>query len=185
MGYGVTRGKMFYYDSVLKENESNFDWEKALKYLDLLYVKKHSEQIAATIVGFAWYYFIDGAVESKSYNLESCQIGLDYWKKYLDIGFKEFYDDPSFCFIAGYTLALHGFFIDGGTNADQEELGYSLIKKCQQTTDNDTLKDVSACFLKRRWVKKIVSSGLKEDRLKLLFDTDSLIDKYFIRIFSN
>ena len=50
MGYGVTRGKMFYYDSVLKENESNFDWEKALKYLDLLYVKKHSEQIAATIV---------------------------------------------------------------------------------------------------------------------------------------
>ena len=81
---------MFYYDLVLKESESKFNWKIALEYLDMLYVEEHSEQIVVTIVGFAWYYFIEGAVESKSYNLESCQIGLDYWKKYLDIGLRSF-----------------------------------------------------------------------------------------------
>ena len=175
---------MFYYDLVLKESESKFNWKIALEYLDMLYVEEHSEQIVVTIVGFAWYYFIEGAVESKSYNLESCQIGLDYWKKYLDIGFKEFYDSPFFCFIAGYTLALHGFFIEGEAHVDQEERGYSLMKKCLKTANDDILKEVSDCFLKRRNATNIGSFGLKEDRLKLLFDTDSLIDKYFIRIFS-
>lgn len=175
---------MFYYDSVLKNCESNNEWGKALVYLDSLFNKTRNEQLVVTAVGFAWYYFIEGAVESKNYNSKNNYIGLEYWKKYLSIGFNKFSNSSYFCFIAGYTLALHGFFISDESNINQEEKGYSLIKKCEQTSKNAILKNISACFLERRNSKKIIDSNLTEVQLKALFNTDSLLDRYFINIFS-
>ena len=175
---------MFYYDSVLKSYEDKYNWKKCLEYLDLLFRREENVQIVITAIGFAWYYFISGAAESKTYDLKDSYIGLEYWKKYLNIGFNKFSNSSYFCFIAGYTLALHGFFISDESNINQEEKGYSLIKKCEQTSKNAILKNISACFLERRNSKKIIDSNLTEVQLKALFNTDSLLDRYFINIFS-
>lgn len=60
---------------------------------------------------------------------------MSKWKESIDKGLKEFFDSDCFCFVAGYTLKLHGFYFD----FEYESKGHMLMERCRLITSNDRL----------------------------------------------
>ena len=77
---------IFYFDEKLIQYEKKFEWNDALNYLENLYKEHQSIQIVNTLIGFSWYYLIEGGVDSGRYENDDCKKALVLWKKYLDIG---------------------------------------------------------------------------------------------------
>ena len=103
---------MFYFDENLKEYESKCLWDKSLIYLENLFLNDPTCDKLNSLVGFAWYYLIEGPVVSKKYGKDENIIAMDIWEKYIDVGFEQYSNNFGFCFIAGYALLMHGFYID-------------------------------------------------------------------------
>ena len=100
---------VFYYDRTLSAYEESFQWDQALSYLETLYHQREDARILYSLVGFSWFYEIEGPHESKLHADDPNRSALGVWKKYLDLGERKAGKDPLFLFIAGYTLSLHGF----------------------------------------------------------------------------
>lgn len=75
---------MFYFDSVLKKYEDNYDWDLALIHLENLY-KDESIELLTTLIGFSWYYLSEGPLESKLYSKDDDAYPMKIWKKYVDL----------------------------------------------------------------------------------------------------
>ena len=172
---------MFYYDNILKKYESNYLWDKSLLYLKKLYDDNPSAEVLNSLIGFSWYYLIEGLVESKTYNIAS-NVALEIWSTFLDVGFESYNDTPSFCFIAGYTILLHGFYIDKYKDS-YEEFGLSIIKKILYSNDY-LLKKIVNIILEYQAQKKYKPLKLNQELISKIFIGDSMLDKYFREIFS-
>lgn len=170
---------IFYFDQKLKEYEDNFNWDQALIYLEDVYKKTRNIKVINSLIGFSWYYFIEGGVESQKYSKDCCERGLMTWKKYIDIGIQEYYNDPSFNFICGYTLFLHGFFI----NVEYEKMGMMFMKNCLKLS-NGTIKLLANYFLKNTSKRKYVVLENNVEICEDLFDGNSLLERYFFEIYS-
>lgn len=103
---------VFYFDEMLLAYEGLYQWDQALNYLEELYLERIDRRILYSLIGFSWFYLIEGPVVSKKYANDQNTMALNIWKKYIDIGTPEAYEDPFFNFIAGYTLSLHGYYIN-------------------------------------------------------------------------
>ena len=119
---------MFYFDGTLKKYELEYSWDEALVYLEELFLSNPSYEKLNSLVGFAWYYLIEGPIDSGKYNEDENNIALDIWERYIGVGLEQYLNITSFCFIAGYTLLMHGFYIDK-YKCDYEQIGLDLLKK--------------------------------------------------------
>lgn len=173
---------MFYFDSNIKRFESEYSWDKALIYLESLFLKQTDKSILDSIVGFSWYYLIEGHIVSKKYDKDKNLLALDFWKRYLKIGLNNYKEDPAFCFIAGYTLLMNGFYIDE-YNTNSELIGIALLKKAANTT-NVNLKELVNLILKIQRQKKYESLKMNKKALDELFNHDSLLEQYFKELYT-
>ncbi len=173
---------MFYYDMNLKKYESEFLWNKSLLYLEDLFLDKSTCEKTNSLVGFAWYYLIEGPIYSGKYDKDENSIALEIWKRYLKIGFKMFHNEPSFNFIAGYSLMMHGFYIEEYKN-NYEQIGLDMLNKVKNSADQN-LKEVVNIIFEYQKQKKYKPLKIKQEVIKQIFGGDSLLEKYFIELYS-
>ena len=173
---------MFYFDKNIKRFESENSWDKALIYLESLFFKQQDNRILNSLVGFSWYYLIEGPIVSKKYDKDENLLALDIWKKHLKNGLKNHKKDPAFYFIAGYTLLLHGFYIDDYSK-NSELTGINLLKKAVNT-NNIELQELVNLILKMQMQKKYKPLKMDKKVLEKLFNHGSLLEQYFIELYS-
>lgn len=170
---------LFYYDDYIEQLEQQFLWDKSLAYLERIYSLNQEISKLNSLIGFAWFYEIEGPIISKKYGNDPNKNALAIWKKYIDLGNKIAADDPTQLFISGYTLSLHGFFISG----EYERKGLDYMRKCQAITDNPMLKQLADNFLLNRNSRKYKHIEKGSDICQKLFDGQSLLDEYFREIY--
>lgn len=173
---------MFYFDETIKEFEKAYLWDNALSYLEELFEKRPSVEILNSLVGYSWFYLIEGPIESGTYEKDPSVLPLPMWEKYLKIGKECFATNASFSFIAGYTLLLHGFHIKEYEKTS-ELIGKKLLLQAQKTADNPPLKELVDLILSRSEQKKYVQKKLKREVIEQLFINDSLLENYFKEVF--
>lgn len=171
---------IFYFDKRIKELESEMRFNDSLFYLESLYIKNHSIEILNSLIGFSWYYFIEGPIESKRYDKEDTTKSFEYWKKYVDEAINNFYNcEASTLFICGYTLSLHGFFLE----KTYEQKASLFIKQSLENCKDESLFELIKTFQAMSNQKKYKPLKISDKYLMDLFDTNSLIGKYFIEIY--
>ena len=173
--------EFFYFDKKLCTYENLFQWDRALIYLESLYSKNKDITLLNSLIGYSWYYLIEGPVVSQEYENDKSVMALAVWKKYIDLGAQEARNNPFFNFIAGYTLSLHGFYI----NEEYERKGHVFMKNCLDMSNNLMLKNLSENFLKNERSPKYIP--LKDGRAicTQLFKGESLLDRYFNKIYTD
>ena len=174
---------MFYYDEKIKKYEKDCSWDESLLYLENSFLIESTCEKLNSLVGFSWYYLIEGPVDSGKYEKDENHLALDLWKKYLGIGLEKYINDPRFCFVAGYTVLLHGFYIES-YQLNYESLGLELLARASMTL-NPYLKETSCLVIDRQHRKKHTPIGIDRDILLNIFSNDSLLEKYFIEVFSS
>ena len=94
------------------------------------------------------------------------------------MGVKDHIDDSEFCYVAGYTYYLHGYYINEAD--DEEEEGRKLIRRCSELSENESLKALANNFNKKhsKWKKYERMENAKEICAEL-FPSDSILDEYF------
>ena len=160
---------LFYYDEDLYEAEKRQDLVAAI---NILLKKAESENNAknlSTLLINAWFYYMEGDVNTSPISYDA-DLFKSVWKSSIDRGLKEFSNSDCFCFAAGYTLNLHGFYFD----LEYESLGYGLMEKCRSLTLDDRLLGIANYYLEN---KKFHYKN--RDYYKTLFSNNSIIDKYF------
>lgn len=172
---------MFYFDGNLKKYESNHSWDKSLLYLERLFQEQPTIEKLNSLVGFAWYYLIEGPNDSGAYDKDENNIALDMWEKYIGVGLEQYPNVPSFCFIAGYSLLLHGFYIEKYKH-NNEQTGIDLLKKANGSTA-DALKEIVNIVLERQKKKRYKQLKVKHEVLEQIFHGDSLLGKYFKELY--
>lgn len=175
---------MFYFDEKLKNFEDNKDFNNALFYLESLYGKNNSVEILNSLIGFSWYYFVEGPIDSGKYDREDTTIAREFWKKYIDkvigSGDGDFSDiDPSTLYICGYTLSLHGLFLDG----EYEQIGSRLMKMARETCHDEALSELINIFLTMEKQRRYKPLKVSDNSLSRLFDENSLIGEYFLELY--
>ena len=173
---------MFYFDVNLKKYETEHSWDKALLYLESLYLNQPTCDKLNSLVGFSWYYLVEGPIDSGKYDKDENCIALDIWKKYLRIGFENHFDNPSFCFIAGYSLLMHGFYIEEySTNC--EKVGLNILNKINDSNETN-LKEVVGIIFEYQRQKKYRPLKIKQEVLNQKFKSESLLEQYFKELYS-
>lgn len=172
---------MFYFDGNLKRYEKECSWDKALVYLENLFAKQYNIQILNSLIGFSWYYLIEGPVDSGRFEEDDNHIALIVWKKYLEIGINNYKTDYSFCLIAGYTLLMHGFYIDE-YRKNSELIALQMLKYAMNASDLN-IKEFSKCILKLQQQKRYKPIKLHQEVFNALFYNDSLLENYFRHLY--
>ncbi len=180
-GLEVEDEKLFYFDDSLKKHETEYSWDKALIYLENLFLNQPSSEKLNSLVGFSWYYLIEGPIDSGKYDKDENLIALDIWKKYLSIGLREYSNDPHFCFVAGYSILMHGFYIEEYKN-NYEQVGVNLLN-CAKVFNEPKLKEVVNIILEYQEQKKYKILKVKQETLNMLFSNDSLLENYFKKLY--
>lgn len=171
---------MFYFDTKIKEFEHEMRFNDSLSYLENLYIKNNSSEILNSLIGFSWYYFIEGPIDSKRYENEDTTKSFECWQKYIDRAINNFYIcESSTLFICGYTLSLHGFLL--GQNYEQK--ASLFIKQSIESCRDELLSELIKTFQVMSNKKKYKPLKVSDNVLKSLFDVNSLIGKYFIEMF--
>ncbi len=174
--------EMFYFDEALRGYEENFQWIMALNYLEEKLFEKFDWSILNSLVGFAWFYYIKVKENNQSDTRQGEDI-MRVWKKYVDYGIDTMLN-PYFAFIAGYTLTLHGFYLDDKFQGEYQIKGEMLIYKCLDLAEGTRLKKFASHFLKMNNVKKYVPLKADNKILQKLFGSESLLGQYFIKLYS-
>lgn len=173
---------MFYFDANLKEYESEYSWDKALIYLENLFLNNPTYDKLNSLIGFAWYYLIEGPVDSGKYGKDENSKALYIWKKYLNLGFEQYLNVPTFCFIAGYSLLLHGFYIEE-YKTNYEQVGLRMLNNAINSTDNN-LKEVANTVTLSQKQKKYMKPKVRREVLEQIFCGESLIERYFKELYT-
>lgn len=171
--------QIFYYDKVIEDYEMKSKYKLVITHLENLYKENSTAELICSLIGYSWYYLI----ECDCLNPSEWQFFLDKFHYYIDLGLDKFIDNNKFCFVAGYTLDLHGFYIDKA----YEQKGIVLMNKCIELSKNKYLKLLACYFVdnaKKSRLKKIRLKKEDKHYLFLLFPNNSMIDVYFREIFS-
>ena len=172
---------MFYFDEKLKEYEATYSWDKALTHLENLFIESPTCEKLNSLVGFSWYYLIEGPIDSGKYGKDENSIALDIWEKYLDIGFEKYSDSPSFCFIAGYSLLMHGFYMNK-YRSNNEQVGTNLLNKVKNS-NADRLKVLVSIVLEHQNQKTYKPLKINQEVPRQIFVNESLLEGYFLGLF--
>lgn len=172
---------IFYYDRTLSAYEESFQWDQALSYLEALYHQQEDARILYSLVGFSWFYEIEGPHESKLHADDPNRSALGVWKKNLDLGERKASADPLFLFIAGYTLFLHGFLLGD----PYEERGATYMRSCLALARDVFLRQLAENFLLNEHTKKYVAVQNGKAICEQLFCGSSLLDRYFWEIYGS
>ena len=171
---------MFYYDLNLKKYESLYKWDDALIYLEKLY-KGNDVTLLTTIIGFSWYYFVEGPLISKMYSKDESLNPQKIWKKYVDLTIKNNISDQYLLYILGYTLSVHGLYL--GPN--YESIGNQYMQKAKMVCTDPKLSVLLDTFIEMSNRKKYEPVYLPDELLLEVFNSGSLLDKYFIDTYKN
>lgn len=131
-----------------------------------------------SLVGFSWYYLIEGPIDSGLYEDGSSKMPLYFWKKYIDIGCAKASCDPFFYYVAGYTLSISGLWID----ESYEKRGSLYVRKSLELTDCTLLQQLANNFLLNEFSKKYTRLCNSKEICASFFNGKSLLDKYFVEI---
>lgn len=172
---------IFYFDQMLFCYEELYQWDQALNYLERLYFEGKDRHMLYSLIGFSWFYLIEGPVVSKKYGDDQNTMALSIWKKYIDIGVLEAYEDSFFCFIAGYSLSLHGDYI----SEDYEKMGHQFINSCAGWADDVFIQQLAENFLMNEHSDKYIPINSGKTICEQLFNGDSLLDRYFNEIYGS
>lgn len=173
---------MLYFDDNLKKYESEYSWDRALLYLENLFLSDSDCEKLNSLTGFAWYYLTEGPIDSGKYGKDENIIALDVWKKYLSIGLEQYSSVPYFCFIAGYSLLMNGFLIEE-YKYNYEQVGIHLLDRANNSTACNLKEVVNITFEYQRQ-KKYKPLKIKREVLEQVFHGESLLEKYFKEIYS-
>lgn len=174
---------MFYFDGNLKRYEAEYSWDKSLLYLERSFQEEPTTEKLNSLVGFAWYYLIEGPIDSKKYGNDENIIALDIWEKYLDVGFKQYFSSPGFCFVAGYSLLMHGFYLEK-YKINYQQVGIELLNKAIDFADKN-LQEVVNVILKHLKQRKYKPLKVKHDVLEQIFRGESLLEGYFKELYAD
>lgn len=168
----------FYYDSKIRENEKKLNFTPVIKHLESLFQISPNIDILVTLIGTTWFYFIEGNINQSpiDYDWEFYQ---NKWKQYIDVGWENFNDYEKFCYIAGYTLSLHGFYI----NENYEQIGLTFMKKCFEISTTKEIKVLAEYFIQNAIKRKKLNQSAINEACQNLFPTDSILDSYFKEIY--
>ena len=170
----------FYCDKQVIEYEKHFKWDCVLSYLEQLYSECNKNDILNALIGYSWYYLIEGPVISGKYAEDDNVNALDVWKKYIDIGIHAAKDDPSFLFIAGYTLSLHGFLI----GAEYEQTGSHLLRECLALSKCTMTCELARSIINNENASHYLLPGNGKEICLNLFGCESMLSEYFTEIFA-
>ena len=171
---------LFYFDEIVNEYETHFQWDRSLRYLEDLYAENPQPSILSTLIGCSWFYLVEGPIISREYGNDENILPLEYWKKYIDIGMVPAYQDPYLAFISGYTLSLDGEVYLG---PKYEHQGYLLMKRCAEIADDPCLKELAINFIQNTRSREHVPISNSNTICSKLFCDESLIDQYFREIY--
>lgn len=172
----------FYYDDKMRKYEGKLNFTPIIFHLENLFEISPNEDLLATLIGVAWYYCIEGNVNQTPIDYD-WRLYLYKWKQYIDLGSEKFNGSEKFCYIAGYTLSLHGFYI----SESYKKNGLTLMKKCFEICEDKNLKIIAQNFLKNANKRNKGYIRIKnfENICKNLFPTNSMLDCYFKEIYNN
>ncbi len=88
----------------------------------------------------------------RSFEYSEQETYINIWRKYIDIGESEAGNDPTFCFIAGYTLSMHGFLIA----EPYEYKGSDFIERCTKLTNDLLLRSIAKNFILNETSKQYI-----------------------------
>ena len=160
---------LFYYDNDLRKAEKQLDLVEVIRILSKKANCEKNARNLSTLLINAWFYYFEGDVNSFPVTYDA-DLFISTWKESIDKGVKEFFDSDCFCFVAGYTLKLHGFYFD----FEYESKGQMLMERCRQITLDDRLLG----FANYNMGNKKFPYKSKE-YYKKLFANNSIIDQYF------
>lgn len=163
----------FYFDEKIKKYEKELDFSPVISYLEEIFNQKPSEDILVTLIGSSWYYLVEGDVNQSPQNYD-WKYFLDKWKQYIDIGIAKFNNSEKFCYIAGYTLSLHGIYI----SPEYEKKGKQLMCRCAEIATTPQIVELSQTFI----AKSCKYRKLDKQSIMAMFPSESLPDKYFKEI---
>ena len=84
--------EMFYYDSIIAEYEQHHKFHELLSYLLQLYSSKKNIIVLDTIIAYSWYFASSPEYDYEdNYNYDEF---IALWNQYIDIGIKDFTDNP-------------------------------------------------------------------------------------------
>jgi hypothetical protein len=175
--------ELFYFDMVLRSCEERFEWDHALEHLQTVYRKSKGSNISLilnSLIGFSWYYLIEGPIVSKKYEKDENTTALDVWRKYTDIGLSAAQPDSALFFVAGYTLSLHGYYL----GEEYEKKGHLCIEQCMNHCRNAMIRQLARCFFENENTLNYVPLKNGGEICAELFSGTSLLDRYFTSIYS-
>lgn len=173
---------MFYYDDKVIQYQKALEYDKLLEYLESI-IDVDPNKIAATIIGYAWYFAVEGdvGVVPKQYNFKKY---LSIWKKYIDTIVSKPFNSKLF-FVAGFTLSMHGFYIDSHYGETKYgEKGIELLKMCLAGAREENVGKLAENFLLNEKSKKTIFLKDHLEVCNALFCNKSLLDEYFIEFYS-
>jgi hypothetical protein len=176
---------LFYFDGIIKKYDEDLAVILLIEYLEKKYNKEKDLQALITLIGYSWYYFVEGGLLLKTLGKDELNSTLFFlqskWKKYTELGLQEYSNKPELCYIIGYTLGLDWFVVDQNYGDNR---GIQLMRKCYDITTNENLKSLAKNFLDNSPPN---SKHKKLDNAKYicaeLFPSDSELDKFFREIF--
>lgn len=170
---------MFYFNSTIHSFENNKSYNDAIKYLEKLYQKNKTTQVLNSLIAFSWYYLIEGPIDSRLYEKEDTSFAYTIWKKYIDNVISSKKVDASTLYVCGYTLSLHGMIL----GAEYEGIGSSLMKDALKKCDDSNLKELINAFIEMEKQRKYKPIKISNETLLKLFDSHSLVGKYFVDLY--
>lgn len=159
---------LFFYNDEIKHYEEKSCCNDIIFYLEQIYHETESDRTLSTLIGYLWYFLIEGDV-NQSFQNYNWEFMYDKLNEYLNIGFKFFSKSPIFCFTSGYILLLHWMNID----VKYEHKGKSLLLEIIHMDTNNELKELSIYILSNQKVP------MSMEVITTLFPTSSILDKYF------
>lgn len=162
---------MLYYDKVMKEYEKSLKYDSILSYLESMYAQTKDEQILATLIGYAWYFLVEGDLdEPTEYNWE---FSLEKWREYILKGELQKVSNELYLFIVGYSLMLNYEFLP-----EFKEIGVSKINILSEL-EHEVLTPIAKYLINR----KKFSLKDRDDAILNYFNKKSILDLYFKEIF--
>lgn len=171
--------KMFYFDDKIYAFEKNAAFNDCLRYLENLFQKTGASNVLNSLIGFSWYYLIEGPLDSGRYEKEDTSFALSTWKQYIDKVIDSDVYDSFTLYICAYTLSLHGIYL----GLRYEKIGLSLMKKAAARCADENLSVLINAFLTLERQKKYKPVTISQEILNSLFDVRSLLGKYFFDIY--
>ena len=171
---------IFYYDKTIETYEKNFNYQAIIDYLKCLFTRDKKEEFLTSLIGYTWFFLVEGEVIN---DIRDWNQRLSEFKYCIDLGLSYYNYSDRICYITGYVLDLHGFYLGN----DYENKGLSLMRRCVVESKNDNIRRIAEYFIKNAESNKSQKHNSPENIAKIvceLFPSKSILDLYFKIIYN-